>query len=60
MKKHTEKRNLGNSVQLSNYVDKKNKNDYERISSWTLRIMGVLAIIMFYLVVTGRIDQWLG
>jgi len=41
-------------------VDKKNKNDYERISSWTLRIMGVLALIMFYLVVTGKIDQWLG
>ena len=41
-------------------MSNKDKNDYERMSSWTLRITGVLAIIMFYLVVTGRIDQWLG
>jgi hypothetical protein len=34
--------------------------DWTRISVWTLRLMIALAFIVAYLIITGRIDQWLG
>ena len=41
-------------------MSNKDNNDYERISSWTLRIVMALMLVMAYLIVTGKIDQWLG
>jgi len=39
---------------------KKNNDEWERISAWTLRVMMVMALILAYLIISGRIDQWLG
>ena len=33
---------------------------WDRISLWTLRAVVALAVIVMWLVVTGRIDAWLG
>jgi hypothetical protein len=41
-------------------VDNKNDDDWERISAWTLRVVMALMFVMAYLIITGKIDQWLG
>jgi len=41
-------------------VDNKDDNEWERISAWTLRISIALAFFMAYLIISGKIDQWLG
>jgi len=33
---------------------------WDRISLWTLRAVVALAVLVMWLVVTGRIDAWLG
>jgi len=40
-------------------VDNKENKEWERISAWCLRFMVALAFILAYLIITGRIDQWL-
>ena len=35
-------------------------DDWDTISLWTLRAVVALAVIVMWLVVTGRIDRWLG
>ena len=45
---------------FSTYVDNKNNDDWERISAWTLRVVMALMFVMAYLIITGKIDQWLG
>ena len=37
-----------------------NWDDWDRISLWTLRAVIGLAVLVMWLVVTGRIDAWLG
>jgi len=39
---------------------KKNYNEWERISVWTLRVMVAMAFILAFLIITGKIDLWLG
>ena len=34
-------------------------DQWERITSWTLRLVIALAVVVAWLVVTGRIDAWL-
>ena len=32
---------------------------WTRVSVWTLRLMITLAFVVAYLIITGRIDQWM-
>ena len=48
-------------------MKKKNKalaqekyDEWERISAWTLRVMIAMAFILAYLIISGKIDLWLG
>mgnify|MGYP006090253679 CR=1 FL=1 len=41
-------------------MDNKDNNEWERMSAWALRVMVILAFIMAYLIITGKIDQWIG
>ena len=40
-------------------MNDKELTDWTRISVWTLRIIMALGVIVAYLVITGRIDQWM-
>jgi hypothetical protein len=48
------------TIKGKNYMNDKDMKDWTRISVWTLRLMVVLGFIVAYLVITGRIDLWLG
>ena len=39
-------------------MNDKEIKDWTRISAWTLRLMIALAFIVAYLIITGRVDQW--
>jgi hypothetical protein len=39
---------------------KRDNNEWERISAWTLRVMIAMAIILAFFIITGKIDLWLG
>jgi len=41
-------------------VDNKDNNEWERISAWALRFMVALAFVLAYLIITGKVNQWLG
>jgi len=41
-------------------VKKKNYDEWERISAWTLRVMIAMAMILAFFIITGKIDLWLG
>jgi hypothetical protein len=40
-------------------MNDKEIKDWTRISIWTLRIIIALGFIVAYLVITGKIDQWM-
>ena len=40
-------------------MNDKKMTDWTRISVWTLRLMMALGFILAYLIITGKIDQWL-
>ena len=39
-------------------MDDKDIKGWTRISIWTLRFMIALGFILAYLIITGRVDQW--
>jgi type VI protein secretion system component VasF len=41
-------------------MNDKEIKDWTRISVWTLRLIVALAFLVAYLIITGKIDLWLG
>ena len=39
-------------------MNDKEIKDWTRISVWTLRFMIALGLILAYLIITGRVNQW--
>ena len=39
-------------------MNDKEIKDWSRISVWTLRIMIAFGFLLAYLIITGRVDQW--